>query len=85
MQNTNKRDNFGFENINFPYLDRDVPGRASYDVYIPQLIRLARVSGHVTDFKTRNVLLTAKLLIQQGYRHHKLRKAVSNFLDVISI
>ena len=36
------------------------------------------MSSHVTDFNTRNKLLTAKLL-NQGYRYHKLRKAFSKF------
>ena len=36
------------------------------------------------DFNTRNKSLTAKLL-NQGYRHPKLRKAFINFIDVISI
>ena len=48
----------------FPYLDGDVPRRASFGVYISQLIRFARVSSHVTDFNTRNKLLTAKLQIR---------------------
>ena len=55
----------------FPFLDGDVPRRASYGVYISQLIRFARVCNHVTDFNARNKCLTAKLL-QQGYRYHKL-------------
>ena len=71
-----KRDNFDSEIVNFPYLDGDVPRRTSYGIYISQLIRFVRVSGHVTDLKTRNKLLTAKLL-NQGYVYHKLRKAVS--------
>ena len=73
-----KSDVFDFEIVNFPFLDGDVPRAASYGVYISQLIRFARVSGHVTDFNTRNKLLTAKLL-NQGYRYHKLRKAFSKF------
>ena len=59
-------------------MDGDVPRAASNGVYISQLIRFARVSSHVTDFNTRNKLLTAKLL-NQGYRYHKLRKAFSKF------
>ena len=59
-------------------MDGDVPRAASYGVYISQLIRFARVSSHVTDFNTRNKLLTAKLL-NLGYRYHKLRKAFSKF------
>ena len=60
----------------FSFLDGDVPRRASYCVYISQLIRFARVCNHVTDFNARNKCLTAKLL-QQGYRYHKLRKTFS--------
>ena len=48
-------------------LDGDVPRRASYGVYIPQLIRIARVCNYVADFNARNKCLTTKLL-QQGYR-----------------
>ena len=54
-----KRDDFDFEIVRFLYLDEDVPRRASYSVYISQLNRFARVSSHVTDFNTRNKLLTA--------------------------
>ena len=64
--------------VNFPFLDGDVPRSASCGVYISQLIRFARVSGHVVDFNARNKSLTAKLL-QQGYRYHKLRKTFSEF------
>ena len=73
-----KRDDFDFEIVKFLYLDGDVPCRAPYSVYISQLIWFARVSSHVTDFNTRNKLLTAKLL-NQGYRYHKLRKPFSKF------
>ena len=73
-----KRDYFDFDIVNFPFLDGDVPRRASYGVYISQLTRFARVCNHVTDFNTRNKCLTAKLL-QQGYRYHKIRKTFSKF------
>ena len=48
-----KRDDFDFDIVNFPFLDGDVPRCASYDVYISQLIRFARVCNHVTDFNAR--------------------------------
>ena len=56
-----KRDDFDFHIVNFPFLDGDVPRRPSYRVYISQLIRFARVcrSSHVDDFNTRNKCLTA--------------------------
>ena len=73
-----KRDNFDFEIVNFPYLDGDVPSSTSYGVYISQLIRFARASSYVADFNTRNTLLTQKLL-KHGYRYHKLCKTFSEF------
>ena len=33
-----KRDDFDFDIVNFPFLDGDVPRRPSYGVYISQLI-----------------------------------------------
>ena len=70
--------------MSFSYRDKisvfgcDVPRRASYGVYISQLIRFARVCNHVVAFNARNKCLTAKRL-QQGYRYHKLRKTLSKF------
>ena len=73
-----KRVDFDFDIVNFPFLDGDVPRCASYGVYISQLIRFARVCIHVTDFNARNKCLKAKL-VQQGYRYHNLRKTFSKF------
>ena len=57
-----KRDNFDFEIVNFPFLDGDVPRSTSYGVYISQIIRFARASSYVADFNTRNELFNQKLL-----------------------
>ena len=57
-----KRDDFNFEIVNFPFLDGDVPRSPSYDVYISQLIRFARMCSNVDDFNNSNLFLTAKLL-----------------------
>ena len=73
-----KRDDFDFDIVNFPFLDGAVPRSRSHGVYISQLIRFARVSSHVDDFNTRNKVLTEKLL-RKGYRYHKIRKAFSKF------
>ena len=59
-----KRDDFNFDIVNFPFLDVDVPRRTSYGVYISQLIRFARASSNLNDFSFRNKALTAKLLRQ---------------------
>ena len=82
-----KRDDFDFEIVIFPFLDGDVPLSTSYGIFISQLIRFARASSHVADFNTHNKLLTQKLL-KQGYQYHKLRKTFSKFyrryFDLIS-
>ena len=49
-----KRDDFDFYIVIFPFLDGDVPRRPSYGVYISQLIRFARVCSHADDFNTHN-------------------------------
>ena len=73
-----KRDDFDFNIVNFPFLDAEVPRSASCDVYISQRVRFARVSSHIDDFGARDKVLTAKLL---GREHgcHGLRKAFSRF------
>ena len=73
-----KRDDFSFEIVNFPFLDGDVPLSPSYGVYVSQLILFARVCSNVDDFKNRNLFLTAKLL-KYAYRYHTIRKAFSKF------
>ena len=57
-----KRDDFDFEIVKFPFLDGDVPRSTSYRVYISQLIRFARASSFVADFNTRNKLLLRNFL-----------------------
>ena len=70
-----KRDDFNFEIVNFPFLDGDVPPSPSYGVYISQLTRFARVCSNIDDFNNRNLFLNAKLL-KQGYRYYKIRKSI---------
>ena len=54
-----KRDDFYFDILKFPFLDDDVPRRAPFCVYISQLIRFARVCNHVTepDFSRRAIVI----------------------------
>ena len=68
-----KRDDFNFEAVNFPFLDGDVPCSPSYGVYISQLIRFAIVCSNDDDLNNRNLFLTVKLL-KQGYRYQKFEK-----------
>ena len=68
-----KRNDFGFPIVNFPWLRGDVPRLPSYSIYISQLVRFARCCTSVLDFHSKNLQITSKLLTQ-GYRYHKLRK-----------
>ena len=77
-KNYNKREEFNFEIVNFPFIDGDVPRPPSYCVYISQLICFARMCSNVDDFNNGNLVLTAKLL-KQGYRYHKIKIAFSKF------
>ena len=61
-----KRDDFNFEIVNFPFLDGDVPRSPSYGVYISQLIRFARVCSNVDDFNNRNLLYPPQTLFVVG-------------------
>ena len=80
-----KREDFDFEIVNFPFLDGDVPRAASYGVYISQSIRFARVSSQVTDFNTRNKLLPAKLFLIRVIGIINYVKPFLIFIDVIPI
>ena len=50
-----KRDDFNFGIVNFPFLDGDVPRSPSYCIYISQPFRFARVCSNVDDFNNRNL------------------------------
>ena len=63
-----KRNDFDFDIVNFPFLDGDVPRRTSYGVYISQLIRFARAFSNLNGFNYCNKALTAKFL-RQGFRY----------------
>ena len=73
-----KRDDFDFDIVSFPFLHGGVPRRTSDGVYISQLIRFTRASSNLSDFNCRNKALIAKTF-GQGYRYFKLLKAFSKF------
>ena len=71
-----KRDDFDFDIVNFPFLDGNVPRCTSYGVYVCRLIRFARASSGLGDFGYRSGALAAGLL-GQGCRCFGLRGAFS--------
>ena len=50
-----KRDDFNFEILHFPFVDGDVPYSPHYGVYVSQLIHFARVCSNVDYFNNRNL------------------------------
>ena len=62
----NKRDDFDFRIVNFPFLSSNIPSGPSYGVYISQLIRYARCCSHYNDFRYHHMCLVDRLL-PQGY------------------
>ena len=60
-----KRDDFSFPIVNFPFLSSNIPAAPAYGVYISQLIRYSRACISYHDFLDRGLLLTRKLLNQE--------------------
>ena len=73
-----KRDDFDFPIVNFPFLDSNIPASPAYGVFISQLIRYSRASSEYVDFLARAKMLTSKLLCQ-GYKCEKLIVAIKKF------
>ena len=53
-----KRDDFNFPIVNFPFICSNIPAAPAYGVYISQMIRYSRVFGSYQDFLDRGLLLT---------------------------
>ena len=61
-----KRDDFHFPIVNFPFICSSFRGASAYGVYISQLIRYSSACGSYQYFLNRVLLLTRKLL-DQGF------------------
>jgi hypothetical protein len=73
-----KRDDFDFAIVNFPFLCSNVPLSPAYGVYISQLILYARACFAYEDFTNRAKLLTKKLMLQ-GYNASRLKSSFRKF------
>ena len=73
-----KRDDFNFPIVNFPYMDSNIPASPTYGIYMSQLIRYSRACSHYHDFRTRCRQLTHKL-ITQGFERCRLMKIMGKF------
>ena len=73
-----KRDDFNFHIVNFPYTCSNIPLSPAYGVYVSQLIRYARASSEYGSFIYRGKLLSDKLL-SQGYEKQRLISTFRKF------
>ena len=76
-----KRDDFDFYIISFPFLSGNIPSGPSYGAYISQLITYARWFSHYDDFRYHHRRLVDRLL-SQGYKYKvlQLEKSLKNFM-----
>ena len=77
-----KRDDFNFKIVNFPYMDSNIPAGHAYSVYISQLVRIGRNCDKYEEFTKRNLLITTRLIIQ-GFRYTRLVSSFKNFFCII--
>ena len=75
-----KRDEFTFDIINYPYIDSNIPSSPAYGVYISRLVAFARACSNLQDFVFRHDLLARKL-VSQGYNIKILRKSFTKFTE----
>ena len=75
-----KRDDFDFKIVNFPNLSGNIPLKSSYGVFICEAVRYARACTYFEDFKTRMLLLVAKLK-KQCFTATLLKSTYLNFCD----
>ena len=66
-----KRDNFNFDIVNFPFLSSNIPTNPAYGVYISQLIRISRICCEYSAFIKRHYMITSRL-IRQGFWYTRL-------------
>ena len=66
-----KRDDFNFPIVSFPFICSNFQAAPAYGVYISQLIQYSRACGSYQDVLDRELLLTRKLL-NQGFLFVKL-------------
>ena len=73
-----KRVDFDFHIINFPFLSSNIPSSPAYDVFISQLKRYARACSSYVCFILRTARLLCKLL-EQGYVMERLKSSLRKF------
>ena len=81
-----KRDDFNFRVVNYPYpVASNIPEKPAYGVYASRIISFARACDDYTDFSERHISLCDTLL-RQGYRYRYLVKQLrSTYLKHVTV
>ena len=73
-----KRDDFNFKIVNFPFMDSCIPKKSALGVFYSQMIRFARINSSYQNFKVKCKNLTERLL-SQGYKLADLKRLSLRF------
>ncbi len=73
-----KRNDYSFNVISYPFLDGNIPNNLSYGVFISQLVRFAKINTNINGFYT-NIGNLIKKLVSQGFKVAALRKKFLKF------
>ena len=68
-----KRKDFNFKIVNYPFLCGNVPKRQSYGVFLSQVVRFSRVCMKYQCFIKECRILVRKLL-RQGYKKEQMKR-----------
>jgi len=79
-----KRDDFNFPIVNYPFLNSAIPSSSAQGVYMSQLIRYSRTCNSYQHFLHQSVLLTRKFL-SQGFIKTRLRSTLKKCYPAGSI
>ena len=68
-----KRNDFPFDVINFPYKNSNIPTNPAYGVFTSQLVRLCRINKTANYFQ-KDTLKLVKKFVKQGFDPRKLKE-----------
>ena len=77
-----KRNDFNFPIVNFPFICSNIPAAPAYGEYISQMIRYSRTCCSYQDFLDRGLQLPRKLL-NQGFLLIKFGKFYGRHHDLV--
>ena len=78
MKLYDKREDFNFPIVNFPFICSNIPAAPAYGEYSSQMLRYSRACDFYQEFLDRGLLLTRKLL-NQVFLLVKLKSSLRKF------